>query len=95
MSHPHVLISAHLDGGEKERIARELHSKLRDNGINSFLHQVVGDGEALREQMAFGLANMSALLCICFEDYGAKTPLTANLVRPRNEDVNSRRILTV
>ena len=65
-------VSARFDGGEKERMAREIEKHLKALNVNTFMVES-GAGEDFGTQTAHGLANMDAMIAICYDNYGEKT----------------------
>ena len=76
-THPkHVLISARFDGGEKEQVARSLHKRLTEIGVNSFMVETTGAGDTFGKQTIDGLNRMCAMIAVCYDDYGEKKDST-------------------
>ena len=65
-------VSARFDGGEKENMAREIEKHLKELNVNTFMVES-GAGDDFQTQTAHGLANMDALIAICYDNYGEKT----------------------
>ena len=65
-------VSARFDGGEKERMAREIEKHLKDLNVNTYMVDS-GAGGDFGTQTAKGLANMDAMIAICYDNYGEKT----------------------
>ena len=71
-SQGHLLVSARFDGGKKEKFARALAAALKAEGVNVYMVDATG-GDDFGEMTMFGTAEMSAMVAVCFDDYGAKT----------------------
>ena len=69
---PHKFVSARFDGGEKERMAREIEKHLKGLNVNTYMVDS-GAGGDFGTQTAKGLANMDAMIAICYDNYGEKT----------------------
>ena len=65
-------VSARFDGGEKGDMAREIEKHLKELNVNTFMVES-GAGDDFQTQTAHGLANMDALIAICYDNYGEKT----------------------
>ena len=68
----HLLVSARFGGGQEEKFARAVAAALKAAGVDVYMVSATG-GDDFGKQTMRGIARMSAMLAVCFDDYGAMT----------------------
>lgn len=70
----HLMLSGRFDGGEKEAFIRKLYKALASHAEKLRPYIVEAKcGQEFGEMTDFGLANMYAMVCVAYDDYGQKT----------------------
>ena len=67
-----MLVSARFGGGQDEKFARAVAAALKAAGVNVYMVEVAG-GDDFGKLTMSGIAGMSMMLAVCFDDYGAMT----------------------